>query len=58
MVEALTDQMWLTVNHLQETDGRFAGLVTDCLCKINITVGSFSVVSDQSLLFIVIDSFI
>ncbi|XP_072930463.1 dynein axonemal heavy chain 6 isoform X2 [Epargyreus clarus] len=42
-VEPLTEQMWLAVNHLEETDPSFGGLVADCLKKINITLGSFSV---------------
>lgn len=44
-IESLTEQMWLGVNHLQETDESFDGLVGDCLRKIPITLGSFSVVS-------------
>ncbi|XP_026758308.2 dynein axonemal heavy chain 6 [Galleria mellonella] len=42
-IETLTDQMWLAAYHLNETDPHFAGLVDDCLKKIPITLGSFSV---------------
>ncbi|XP_052746778.1 dynein axonemal heavy chain 6 [Bicyclus anynana] len=42
LIETLTDQMWLAVNHLEETDPRFAGLVDDCLKKINVQLGTFS----------------
>ncbi|RVE44268.1 hypothetical protein evm_011063 [Chilo suppressalis] len=50
MVDTLSEQMWLCVHHLQETDESFAGLVDDCLKKIPITVGSFSVVRLESML--------
>ncbi|XP_037299908.1 dynein heavy chain 6, axonemal isoform X2 [Manduca sexta] len=43
LVESLTDQMWLTINHLQETDSSFTGILDDCLKKIPISIGSFSV---------------
>ncbi|XP_028179118.1 dynein heavy chain 6, axonemal [Ostrinia furnacalis] len=42
-IETLTDQMWLAVNHLNETDENFAGLAEDCLKMIPIQLGSFSV---------------
>ncbi|XP_053624487.1 dynein axonemal heavy chain 6 isoform X1 [Plodia interpunctella] len=42
-IETLTDAIWLAANHLQETDPSFEGLVADCLKKIPITLGSFSV---------------
>ncbi|PZC80020.1 hypothetical protein B5X24_HaOG215489 [Helicoverpa armigera] len=42
LIEALTEQMWLATNHLNETDPHFAGLANDCLQKIPITLGMFS----------------
>ncbi|XP_045784195.1 dynein axonemal heavy chain 6 [Maniola jurtina] len=40
-IETLTDQMWLAINHLQETDPSFAELTGDCLRKIRIQLGTF-----------------
>ncbi|CAF4752613.1 unnamed protein product [Pieris macdunnoughi] len=42
-VETLSDQQWLSANHLNEMDPSFAGLLEDCLRKIDITLGTFSV---------------
>lgn len=44
-LEAMTDGMWLAVHHLDESEPRFAGLAHDCLRKIKVTVGAFSVVT-------------
>lgn len=44
VLEAMTDQMWLSVNHLEHTDTNFKGIVDDCMRQIPITLGSFSVV--------------
>ena len=44
-IEALTEQMWLAINHLNETDPRFERVVEDCLKNIPISLGNFSVVS-------------
>ncbi|XP_021206053.2 dynein axonemal heavy chain 6 isoform X1 [Bombyx mori] len=42
-IESLSDQMWLAVHHLDETNENFRGLVSDCLRRIPITIGSFNV---------------
>ncbi|XP_047524724.1 dynein axonemal heavy chain 6 [Pieris napi] len=42
-VETLSDQQWLSANHLNEMDPSFAGLLEDCLRKIDITLGTFNV---------------
>ncbi|KOB72814.1 Dynein heavy chain 6, axonemal, partial [Operophtera brumata] len=42
-VETLSDAMWLAVNHLNETDPTFKGLEKDCLKRIPVHLGSFSV---------------
>ncbi|KAJ8737207.1 hypothetical protein PYW07_000478 [Mythimna separata] len=41
-IEALTELMWLSTCHLNETDERFAGIAEDCLKKHTITIGAFS----------------
>ncbi|XP_022832877.1 dynein heavy chain 6, axonemal [Spodoptera litura] len=41
-IEAMTELMWLAINHLNETDPRFAGIVDDCFKRIYITIGNFS----------------
>ncbi|CAH0703555.1 unnamed protein product [Spodoptera exigua] len=41
-IEAMTELMWLAINHLNETDPRFAGIVNDCLRKITISIGNFT----------------
>ncbi|CAG9558411.1 unnamed protein product [Danaus chrysippus] len=41
-VETLTEQMWLAVNHLQETDPSFENFVKDCQRRIQIKLGTFS----------------
>ncbi|CAH2103550.1 unnamed protein product [Euphydryas editha] len=41
-IESLTDQMWLAINYLEDTDSSFAGLAADCLRKIPIKLGTFS----------------
>ncbi|KAJ2954382.1 hypothetical protein O0L34_g2646 [Tuta absoluta] len=43
LIETVTELMWLNVNHLEETDESFKGIIEDYLKKIPITVGSFSV---------------
>ncbi|XP_049884905.1 dynein axonemal heavy chain 6 [Pectinophora gossypiella] len=43
LLEAMTDQMWLAAHHLEECDESFQGIVEDCLKKIPISLGSFSV---------------
>ncbi|VVC96958.1 unnamed protein product [Leptidea sinapis] len=47
LVEAMTDQMWLAVHHLNETDDTFKGLVDDCMKKITITIGTFNVFATE-----------
>lgn len=43
-IEALTEQMWFTINYLEDSDSSFAGLAADCLKKIPIKLGTFSLV--------------
>ncbi|XP_050361252.1 dynein axonemal heavy chain 6 [Nymphalis io] len=41
-IESLTEQMWLAVNYLEDSDPSFEGLAADCLRKIPIKLGTFS----------------
>ncbi|CAH2034303.1 unnamed protein product, partial [Iphiclides podalirius] len=41
-VEALTEAMWLSVQHLHAAEPSFAGLPDDCLVRIPITLGDLA----------------
>ncbi|CAH1647613.1 unnamed protein product [Spodoptera littoralis] len=47
-IEAMTELMWLAINHLNETDPRFEGIVDDCFKRIYITIGNFSAQNSMS----------